>query len=125
MEFWQFLHFLKDFIAKHQNVHLRLVEAKANGAATLSTLKRKISGFEPWQAQGKMVQAVNTQPMVKSNHIFFQMVEIGVGSVPIVFLVSLFMGMVLAMQTAYQLQKMGALMYVGSLVAVSMTREIG
>ena len=62
---------------------------------------------------------------VKSNHIFFQMVEIGVGSIPIVFLVSLFMGMVLAMQTAYQLQKMGALMYVGSLVAVSMTREIG
>ncbi|MEA3328346.1 MAG: ABC transporter permease [Candidatus Omnitrophota bacterium] len=61
----------------------------------------------------------------KSNHVFVQMVEIGVGSIPIVFLVSLFMGMVLAMQTAYQLQKMGALMYVGSLVAVSMTREIG
>ena len=61
----------------------------------------------------------------KSNHVFIQMVEIGVGSIPIVFLVSLFMGMVLAMQTAYQLQKMGALMYVGSLVAVSMTREIG
>ncbi|MEA3560738.1 MAG: ABC transporter permease [Candidatus Omnitrophota bacterium] len=62
---------------------------------------------------------------LKSNHLFIQMVEIGVGSVPIVFLISLFMGMVLAMQTAYQLQKMGALMYVGSLVAVSMTREIG
>ena len=62
---------------------------------------------------------------LKSNHLFIQMVEIGVGSVPIVFMVSLFMGMVLAMQTAYQLQKMGALMYVGSLVAVSMTREIG
>ena len=70
MEFWQFLHFLKDFIAKHQNVHLRLVESKANGAATLSTLKRKIAGFEPWQAQGKMVQAVNTQPAVKSEHVF-------------------------------------------------------
>jgi phospholipid/cholesterol/gamma-HCH transport system permease protein len=62
---------------------------------------------------------------LSSNNLFIQMVEIGVGSVPIVFLVSLFMGMVLAMQTAYQLQKMGALMYVGSLVGVSMTREIG
>ncbi len=61
----------------------------------------------------------------RPRHLFDQMVKVGVGSVPIVFLVSIFMGMVLAMQTAYQLKKLGALMYVGSLVAVSVTREIG
>lgn len=57
--------------------------------------------------------------------VFFQAVEMGVGSLGIVFLVSLFIGMVLALQSAYQLEKMGAVVYVGALVGVSVTREIG
>ncbi len=46
-------------------------------------------------------------------------------SLPLVFLTSLFTGMVLALQTAYQLQKISAELYIGSLVALSMTRELG
>ncbi len=54
-----------------------------------------------------------------------QMEKIGVASLPLVFLTSLFTGMVLALQTAYQLQKISATLYIGALVGLSMTRELG
>ncbi|MBI3318245.1 MAG: ABC transporter permease [Candidatus Omnitrophica bacterium] len=57
--------------------------------------------------------------------ILEQMEKVGVSSFPLVFLTSLFTGMVLALQTAYQLQKISAELYIGSLVALSMTRELG
>lgn len=49
----------------------------------------------------------------------------GVNSVIIVCFVNFAMGIVLAMQSAYQLEQLGATIYVAALVAVSMTREIG
>ena len=54
-----------------------------------------------------------------------QMSKIGVDSFPLVFLTALFTGVVLALQSAYQLQKLSAATYIGSLVALSMTRELG
>lgn len=56
--------------------------------------------------------------------IFQQMVFVGLRSVIIVFFVDIFTGIVMAMQTAYQLQRMGAVLYVASLVAVSLCREL-
>jgi len=57
--------------------------------------------------------------------IFAQTVFGGVNSLMIVFFVAFFTGIVLAMQSAYQLARLGAEMYVASLVAVSMARELG
>lgn len=54
-----------------------------------------------------------------------QMEKVGVASFPLVFLTALFTGMVLALQSAYQLQKIAAETYIGSLVALSMVRELG
>lgn len=54
-----------------------------------------------------------------------QLWQIGFNSLPIVFLTALFTGMVLALQSAYQMQKIGAEIYIASLVALSMTRELG
>ena len=54
-----------------------------------------------------------------------QMVLAGVDSIPIVALISLFIGIVLALQGAYQLAKFGATYFVTALVGVSMTRELG
>ena len=54
-----------------------------------------------------------------------QLVKVGVASFPLVCLTALFTGMVLALQSAYQLQKIGAETFIGSLVALSMTRELG
>jgi len=64
-------------------------------------------------------------PPLRRKEIFVQMYKIGVLSFPIVFLVALFTGMVLALQSAYQLTKMNAQIYISSLVALSMVRELG
>jgi phospholipid/cholesterol/gamma-HCH transport system permease protein len=58
-------------------------------------------------------------------NIFAQTVFSGVNSLLIVFFVTLFTGIVLAMQSAYQLAEFGAEMYVASLVAISLARELG
>lgn len=62
---------------------------------------------------------------VRRRQIFEQMSRIGVDSLPIVSLISLFTGMVLALQSAYQMQRISAEMYIASLVALSMVRELG
>ena len=64
-------------------------------------------------------------PPHRRRQIFEQMAKIGVDSLPIVFLISMFTGMVLALQSAYQMQRFSAEMYIASLVAFSMTRELG
>ncbi|KJJ84138.1 ABC transporter permease [Candidatus Omnitrophus magneticus] len=64
-------------------------------------------------------------PPYRKKSILEQMNQIGVASFPIVFLISLFTGIVLALQSAYQMQKVGAEMYIASLVALSLTRELG
>ena len=51
--------------------------------------------------------------------------KIGVQSWFIVSVSSLFIGMVLAFQSAYQMQKLSAEIYIASLVALSVVREIG
>jgi len=58
-------------------------------------------------------------------HVLRHVQKIGTESLPIVSLISLFTGMVLALQSAYQMQKISAEMYIASLVALSMTRELG
>lgn len=61
---------------------------------------------------------------VKLDSVFYQMSFAGLRSVIIVFFVAMFTGIVIAMQTAYQLEKMGAVIYVASLVAISLCREL-
>ena len=62
---------------------------------------------------------------VSRKNLFVQTVFAGLDSLLIVFFVDFFIGMVLAMQSAYQLEQLGATIYVAALVGVSMTREIG
>jgi phospholipid/cholesterol/gamma-HCH transport system permease protein len=57
--------------------------------------------------------------------IIVQMEEVGVKSIPIVFLVSFVIGIILVLQTAYQLDKFGAITYAASLASVALTREMG
>ncbi len=54
-----------------------------------------------------------------------QMHAIGVRSLPIVLLISAFTGMVLALQSGYEMAVYGAKMYVGSLISISLVRELG
>jgi phospholipid/cholesterol/gamma-HCH transport system permease protein len=56
---------------------------------------------------------------------FAEMVKVGVSAVPIVVLISFSIGLILAMQSAYQLEQFGATIFTADLVAVAQTRELG
>lgn len=73
-----------------------------------------------WMVAGPFMRKASSR-----KNIFEQMVFSGVNSLLIVFFVAFFTGIVLAMQSAYQLSQLGAEMYVASLVAVAMAREMG
>lgn len=49
----------------------------------------------------------------------------GVGAIPIVSLISFFVGVIIALQGAYELQRLGATQLVASLVSIAVTRELG
>ncbi|MBF0503629.1 MAG: ABC transporter permease [Candidatus Omnitrophica bacterium] len=71
-----------------------------------------------------MVGPFKSKP-IDSKAFFSQMVFMGYDSVRIVFFVTFFTGVVLAMQSAHQLSKMGGTIYVASLVTISLCRELG
>ena len=54
-----------------------------------------------------------------------QAMDVGVGALPILSLITFFIGLILALQAAYELRRFGAMSFVASAVAISMTRELG
>lgn len=54
-----------------------------------------------------------------------QAMAIGVQAIPIISLVTFFIGVIMALQGAYELRRLGALQLVVTAVAVSITRELG
>ncbi len=65
-----------------------------------------------------------TSPL-KKERVFEQAKKAGMDSLPIVSLVALFIGIIMALQTAYQMQRLGSEMYIASIVALSIIRELG
>lgn len=96
------------------------------GRSTLATLKatheasRLINATLYWTFispfRGKSVRVRAT---------ISEIVKTGYNSIPIVAVISLFVGIILALQSAYQLKKVGAMIYIANLVGVSLTRELG
>ncbi len=56
------------------------------------------------------------RPPFRIRHTLEQMVKIGVESLPIATLTNFFIGVVIALQSAYQMKKVAAEMYIPSLV---------
>lgn len=54
-----------------------------------------------------------------------EIIFIGIDSFPLVALISFFIGMILAFQTAYQLKEFSSEIHLASLVALSLVRELG
>lgn len=54
-----------------------------------------------------------------------QAMQVGVRALPILSLITFFIGLILALQAAYELRRLGAIAYVANAVAISMTRELG
>lgn len=64
-------------------------------------------------------------PPFEVRNTFKQMLEIGVRSLPVVLITAIFTGMVFALQTFTGFKRFGAEAVVGTVVALSMTRELG
>ena len=63
-------------------------------------------------------------PPFRPRHTIEQMVKIGVESLPIATLTNFFIGVVIAFQSAYQMKKVSAEIYIPSLVSIAICREI-
>ncbi len=64
------------------------------------------------------------RPPFEVGEWFRQMVRLGVNSIPVVFLTTMFTGMVMALQTFNGFQRVHAENFVGSVVALAMLREL-
>lgn len=64
-------------------------------------------------------------PPYKKERIFDQAKRAGYDSLPIVTLIGFFIGIILALQTAVLMQRLGSEMYIASIVALSLVRELG
>src|SRR5262245_38193361 len=73
---------------------------------------------------GLALRGLVTRPFYRADAIR-QMDEMGVRSLWIVVLTGFFTGMVLALQSAVQMKRFGATVYIGNLVSASMIRELG
>jgi phospholipid/cholesterol/gamma-HCH transport system permease protein len=62
---------------------------------------------------------------VRGQRAVSQALDVGVRALPILSLITFFIGLILALQSAYELKKFGAISFVASAVAISMTRELG
>ena len=76
-----------------------------------------------FQILGRTI-AWTPRPPYDFRELVRQMVRIGVDSLPVVLLTALFTGMVMALQTFSTLKRFNAEGFVGSLVALSMVREL-
>jgi phospholipid/cholesterol/gamma-HCH transport system permease protein len=69
------------------------------------------------------VQQMRRGPLEKSL-LMAQLDQIGVRSISIVVITSAFIGMVLALQTAYALEDFGGKLFIGTIVSLSLVREL-
>lgn len=80
------------------------------------------------QLLGRSLRALILSPLKRRRMLdraIHQAVAVGVGAIPIVSLITFFVGVIIALQGAYELQRLGAMQLIASVVAISITRELG
>lgn len=82
--------------------------------ATLSTRAAYYTVVAPFRGRPIRMQRAISQAM-----------QCGVRALPILSLITFFIGLILALQAAYELKRFGAMNFVASAVAISMSRELG
>ncbi|MEW6387149.1 MAG: MlaE family lipid ABC transporter permease subunit [Thermodesulfobacteriota bacterium] len=74
---------------------------------------------------GALTHAVLHPQAVRWNDVAFYMKRAGVDGLPIVGLISLLLGLIIAFMSSLQLKQFGANIYVASLLAIGMVKELG
>jgi len=80
------------------------------------------------QMTGRALLLLFVSPLKRSRGLqraIHQAMAAGVSAIPIVSLIAYFIGLIMALQGAYELNKLGAMNMVPALVGVSVTRELG
>src|SRR5271165_4100219 len=88
--------------------------AYIGGLATLAGRSAYITFVGPFRGQRLRPQRAPHQAMA-----------VGVEAIPIVSLITFFVGLIMALQSAYELRKLGAMQFLASAVALSILRELG
>jgi phospholipid/cholesterol/gamma-HCH transport system permease protein len=73
----------------------------------------------------EVVYSIRHPGKIRWNDVVSSMKKVGVDGLPIVALISFLLGLIMAFMSALQLKQFGANIYVASLVAVAMVRELG
>ena len=95
-------------------------EVTVHGLAYVGNLARLTGGA----ARAVLIDPFRGRKLRLSRAVH-QAMSIGVEALPIVSLISFFVGTILALQGAYQLRKLGAMQLVADAVAIVVTRELG
>lgn len=77
---------------------------------------------------GRSTRAMVLSPLKRRRMLdraIHQAMAAGVGAIPIISLITFFVGVIIALQGAYELQRLGAMQLIASVVAISITRELG
>jgi phospholipid/cholesterol/gamma-HCH transport system permease protein len=88
--------------------------AYLGGLASLGANAAYFTFIAPFRGKSMRFQSAVSQAM-----------QVGVRALPILSLITFFIGLILALQAAYELKKFGAMTFVASAVAISMSRELG
>src|SRR5271165_2112537 len=88
--------------------------AYIGGLATLAGRSAYITFVGPFRGQ-----------RLRPQRALHQAMAVGVEAIPIVSLITFFVGLIMALQSAYELRRLGAMQLVAGAVAVSILRELG
>jgi phospholipid/cholesterol/gamma-HCH transport system permease protein len=95
-------------------------ESTINGLAYVGGLARLTAGA----ARAAVLEPFWSKPF-RWRRAVHQAMVVGVEALPIVSLISFFVGTIIALQGAYELRRLGALQLVASAVALTIARELG
>lgn len=97
------------------------------GAFTISILQELSSMVWMWRETASEIgeRIARRRLPFRLEHFFYQCNRVGVESVPMVILLSVFVGLTMALLTGYQLKSFGLVTLVPAVVSVSFTREMG
>ncbi len=95
----------------------------------MTTIFNRLNGFLNYIGRvadlGYQTTIATFSPPFNFKRFFYQAKRIGLESLPIVSVVALFTGMILAFQSTYLLKKLSSEIYIANIVALSLVRELG
>jgi phospholipid/cholesterol/gamma-HCH transport system permease protein len=106
----------KQFVAMPRLVGLWTLNGLAyiGGLATLARQSAYFTLVGPFRGQ-----------RLRPQRAIHQAMAVGVQAIPIVSLITFFVGLIMALQSAYELKQFGAISFVAGAVAISILRELG